>query len=287
MDNGSCFDPLCYKNCRSSSGRSGTGRAGPVTPDGCSPARLRNPNRRHGAASCAGHRFRRRPAPTSGIAQPHAGSTPAAWAWPSAARRDGQADADSNLDPAGHHHRRRHHADQPRADAGAVPRPGRCRARRRPDDGGGFRHGPPGDARPVYPQGGDADGRHQHPLPAPAYCCRGRGSGGDWKMVKRYPRPPVTITVRPRSWPGATSTAPAWMISAFCAAAQPRASGASWSLMVSRSGPGDTITAMAGRPSSCAAETGRVSMRRQTHRPISRRHHGRASSVLSVVDFLP
>ena len=37
---------------------------------------------------------------------PDAGSTPAARAWPSAVRPDGQADADSNLDPAGHHHRR-------------------------------------------------------------------------------------------------------------------------------------------------------------------------------------
>ena len=42
-------------------------------------------------------------------------------------------------------------------------------------------------------------------------------------------------------------------------------------------------TAIAGRTSLCAAETGRVSKLHQTYRLISRRHHGRASSVLSVV----
>jgi hypothetical protein len=80
----------------------------------------------------------------------------------------------------------------------------------------------------------------------------------------------------PRSWPVATATAPAWMILASCAAAAASVSGASWSLKVSRSGHAGT-TAIVGRPSSCAAETGR-----RTHRPISRRHQGRASSVLSA-----
>ena len=35
------------------------------------------------------------------------------------------------------------------------------------------------------------------PTSRPAYYCRGRGSGGDWKMVKRSPRRPVMITVPP------------------------------------------------------------------------------------------
>src|SRR3954468_18520699 len=113
-------------------------------------------------------------------------------------------------------------------------------------------------------QGRRPDGRTNQPAPIPrvGILLPGRGSGGNWKMVQRDPRPSVTIPVTPeelaRRYLDGATTVPAWMISAFCAAAQPPASGASWSLMASRSGPGDTITARADRPSSCAAETGRV-----------------------------
>jgi hypothetical protein len=120
---------------------------------------------------------------------------------------------------------------------------------------------------------------NQPPFPALAHCCQGREAVGTGRWFNGLHGRRSRSRSGPRSWPGAIWTVPAWMISAFCAAAWPLASGASWSPMVSRSGPGGTITAMAGRPSSCAAETGRVSMLRRIHCPISRRHHGRAISA--------
>jgi hypothetical protein len=56
------------------------------------------------------------------------------------------------------------------------------------------------------------------------------------------------------------------MILASCAAAAASASGASWSPKVSRSGHAGT-TAIVGRPSSCAAEPGRVTTRRPNSPP--------------------
>ena len=108
---------------------------------------------------------------------------------------------------------------------------------------------------------------NQHPLPVRAYSCRGGEAVGTGRWLYGIHGGRSRLRSRPRNWPVAILTAPAWMILAFCAAAQPPASDASWSLKASRSGHGDTITAMAGRPSSCAAETRRVATRRPNSPP--------------------
>jgi hypothetical protein len=142
-------------------------------------------------------------------------------------------------------------------------------------------------ARPPPLIFGTAGLSHSHlsQIPGPSHSCRGGEAVGTGRWLNGHHGGRSRLRSSPRNWPDAISTVPAWMISAFCAAARPPASGASWSLMASRSGSGIINTAMAGRPSSCAAETGRVSMRCRPHRLINRRHHARRARSSSAASW--